>query len=55
VWNPWIDKSIAMADFGDDEYHQMLCVETANAADDARQIEPGTTHTLAVTYRLEAL
>ena len=55
VWNPWIDKSIAMADFGDDEYHQMLCVETANAADDARQIDPGATHTLAVTYRLEAL
>jgi len=55
VWNPWVEKSIAMADFGDDEFHHMLCVETANAADDARQIEPGASHTLAVNYRLEAL
>ncbi|MHB1458442.1 MAG: D-hexose-6-phosphate mutarotase [Armatimonadota bacterium] len=28
VWNPWIDKSIRLTDFGDDEYQQMVCVET---------------------------
>ena len=28
VWNPWIDKSKRMEDFGDDEYRNMLCVET---------------------------
>lgn len=28
VWNPWIEKSIRLADFGDDEYRQMVCVET---------------------------
>lgn len=28
VWNPWIEKSIRLADFGDDEYQQMVCVET---------------------------
>ncbi|XP_063432561.1 uncharacterized protein LOC134714854 [Mytilus trossulus] len=27
VWNPWADKAKAMADFGDDEYKTMLCVE----------------------------
>ena len=27
VWNPWIEKSKAMADFDDDEYKIMICVE----------------------------
>lgn len=30
VWNPWIEKSRRMEDFGDDEYRQMVCVETGN-------------------------
>jgi glucose-6-phosphate 1-epimerase len=32
VWNPWIEKAKALADFGDEEYRSMLCVEPANAA-----------------------
>lgn len=28
VWNPWIGKSKRLSDFGDDEYLQMVCVET---------------------------
>jgi glucose-6-phosphate 1-epimerase len=32
VWNPWIDKSIRLQDFGDDEYQQMVCVETGAVA-----------------------
>lgn len=27
VWNPSKDKATAMADFGNDEYHDMVCVE----------------------------
>ncbi|WP_085246816.1 D-hexose-6-phosphate mutarotase [Gilliamella mensalis] len=27
TWNPWINKAKAMADFGDDEYKSMVCVE----------------------------
>jgi glucose-6-phosphate 1-epimerase len=30
VWNPWIDKSQRMTDFGDDEYLRMVCVESGN-------------------------
>ena len=35
LWNPWIAKAKAMADFGDDEWPAMLCVETANVAESA--------------------
>ena len=48
IWNPWIDKSKRLADFGDDEYHQMLCVEAANApaTGDNRTLAPGATAVL---------
>ncbi len=55
VWNPWIDKARAMADFGDDEYPGMVCVETANAADDAVTLAPGEEHRLAVSIAVDAL
>ena len=41
IWNPWIAKSQAMADFGDNEYHRMLCVECANVFEDTRTVQPG--------------
>lgn len=47
VWNPWVAKSQRMADFGDEEFHRMLCVETCNVADDAVTLAPGSSHTLA--------
>lgn len=27
VWNPWIDKSISLNDFEDEEYRNMICLE----------------------------
>ena len=41
IWNPWIAKSRAMADFGDNEFHRMLCVECANVLADTREVLPG--------------
>lgn len=46
VWNPWIEKSKKMSDFGDEEYQTMVCVETTNAANDIRTIAPGKKHTI---------
>ena len=46
VWNPWIEKAAAMPDFGDDEWPEMLCIEAANALDDAVAVPPGKTHTM---------
>jgi len=53
VWNPWIEKSKNMADFGDDEYTHMVCVETANAYETPVTIEPGGDHLMAATVSVE--
>lgn len=54
VWNPWINKARAMADFGDDEWPAMLCIETANAADNAVKLAPGERHTMTARVEVEA-
>ena len=46
VWNPWIKKSHNMPDFGDDEFHRMICVETCNVDYDSPTLAPGQSHTL---------
>jgi D-hexose-6-phosphate mutarotase len=53
VWNPWIAKAKAMPDFGDDEWQQMLCIETVNVADAAVTLAPGQSHEMRVTIRSE--
>lgn len=40
VWNPYIEKSKNMQDFGDDEYHDMLCVEPG-VLDSHEKLSPG--------------
>lgn len=46
VWNPCSEKAAAMKDFGDQEHREMVCVETANAADDQVTVAPGRKHVL---------
>lgn len=52
VWNPWVDKSKKMSDFGDDEWPGMVCVETANVADNAVTLDPGAAATMIATLDL---
>jgi D-hexose-6-phosphate mutarotase len=52
VWNPWINKSRAMPDFGDDEWRGMVCVETCNVATNARTLEPAGTHKMTAVIEL---
>lgn len=47
IWNPWIDKSKRMPDFGDKEFHEMLCIEATNIGGDVITLPLGSTHTLA--------
>jgi D-hexose-6-phosphate mutarotase len=49
VWNPWAAKAKAMPDFGDDEWTGMVCVETANALDDAIHLASGGSHAMTAT------
>ena len=42
-------RTAAMADFGDEEWPGMLCIETANAADNAVKLKPGEKHTMKAT------
>ena len=51
VWNPWIDKSIRMPDFGDNEYTEMVCIETANCGPNTLSLPPGGRHTITTRIR----
>jgi D-hexose-6-phosphate mutarotase len=48
VWNPWIAKSKAMADFGDEEYLGMLCVESGNVGKNKLTIAAGQSVSMKV-------
>ncbi|MPV35751.1 D-hexose-6-phosphate mutarotase [Georgenia subflava] len=50
VWNPWTAKAAAMPDYDDAEWPTMVCVETANALDDAVTLAAGETHTMTARY-----
>lgn len=52
VWNPWHNRATEMGDLGKDGYLTMLCVESANAAEDVVTINAGGTHTLSVSYSI---
>ncbi len=53
VWNPGPDKAATMADIGAGNHGRMLCIETANAADDAIELAPGAAFSLGVRYSID--
>lgn len=55
VWNPWINKSGQMPDFGNDEYKQMICVESGNVGANKINLPPGRSSILKVTLGSEPL
>lgn len=56
VWTPWTAKAERMGDLGQPGgWREMLCVESANAAENSLKIAAGTIHTLIVEYRAECL
>lgn len=48
VWNPWRDGAAAMADFDDEGYRNMLCVEAANTS--PILIAPGEQYELVQSF-----
>lgn len=52
VWNPGVEKAAKMGDFGKSGENRMVCVETANAADDVVTLAPGETHRMTAQYRV---
>lgn len=46
VWNPWIEKTLRMSAMKPNAYESMVCIESANAFEDTRVLEPQKSHTL---------
>jgi glucose-6-phosphate 1-epimerase len=53
VWNPWIEKAQRMADFGDEEWPGMLCVEAANVSPHGIHLTPQSRHTTTTIVSAE--
>jgi glucose-6-phosphate 1-epimerase len=49
VWNPGASGISAIGDAPVDGWHRFVCLEAANASEDAISLAPGQTHTLQQT------
>jgi glucose-6-phosphate 1-epimerase len=52
VWNPWVQKARALSDLGNDEWMQMICIETSNVSDFAVDLAPGEQHRMKALVRV---
>lgn len=55
VWNPWVAKAHSLSDFGDDEWKQMVCIETSNVSGYSLTLAPGQQHKMKALIRVEDL
>lgn len=53
IWNPWAQVASELADFGNDEWTDMVCVEGGNVRQNAIRLEPGASH--AMCYHVAVL
>jgi len=55
IWNPWIEKSARLKDFGNEEYKQMICIESGNVAQNRVSLPPGQSAALKLKLISNAL
>lgn len=55
VWNPGMETASKMADLGCEGWRNMVCVETANALENAVIVEPQQEHSLSAIYSVSPL
>jgi glucose-6-phosphate 1-epimerase len=53
VWNPWQELTATMHDMQPDDWMHMVCIETANVADNALTLQPGEGHLMHLTVSVE--
>jgi glucose-6-phosphate 1-epimerase len=53
VWNPWEAKARSLADLGAEAWPHFVCVEPANAAENAVTLAPGGVHRMRMLVRVE--
>ena len=55
VWNPWLETATKIKDLGAEHWREMVCVESANALDNAVQLSAGQQHEISVIYIVETI
>jgi glucose-6-phosphate 1-epimerase len=55
VWNPWVQKAHSLSDLADDEWKEMICIETTNVSEFAVELAPGQQHTMKAVVRVADL
>lgn len=55
IWNPWVDKTRELSDLGENEWTQMLCIETSNVSDFAVDLAPSQQHAMKARVKVSDL
>jgi glucose-6-phosphate 1-epimerase len=55
VWNPWQEGAKSLADLGNEEWQQMVCVEASNVLGFAVNLAPGRQHLMKATIQVDSL
>jgi len=54
IWNPWNEKSKRLSQFSPQDFHHMLCIETANVVSDIKKIDAGQQTEISVEFVLNS-